>query len=48
MPTFSELWLFKRKSGGFSDIVGIFIFVGINTKKKNVPYAKGTIEFNQF
>ena len=31
-----------------ADMVGIFIFVGVNTKKKNMPYAKGTIDFNHF
>ena len=29
-------------------MVGIFIFVSVNTIKKNMPYAKGTIEFNQY
>ena len=28
-----------------ADVVGIFIFVGVNTIKKNMPYAKGTIDF---
>ena len=27
-------------------MVGIFVFVGVNTIKKNMLYAKGTIEFN--
>ena len=29
-------------------MVGIFIFVGVNTTKKNTLYAKGTVEFNGF
>ena len=28
-----------------ADVVGIFIFVGVNT---NMPYAKWTIDFNHF
>ena len=32
-----------------ADVVGIFfIFVGVNTVEKNMPYAKGTIDFNHF
>ena len=30
------------------NLVGIFIFVAVNTVKKNMPHAKGTIEFNHF
>ena len=29
-------------------MVGIFIFVGVNTFLKNMPYAKGPLEFNHF
>ena len=29
-------------------MVGIFIFVGVNTIHKNMLYAKGTMEFNIF
>ena len=31
-----------------ADVVGIFILVGFYTIKKNMPYAKGTIDFNHF
>ena len=30
------------------NLVGIFIFVGVNTIEKKLPHAKGTIEFNHF
>ena len=30
------------------DVVGIFIFVGVNTTWKNTLYAKGNVEFNGF
>ena len=31
-----------------ADVEDIFIFVGVNTISKNMPYAKGTIDFNHF
>ena len=31
-----------------ADVVDILIFVGVNTILKNMPYAKGTIDFNHF
>ena len=31
-----------------ADVVGIFIFVRVNTMQENMPYAKGTIDFNHF
>ena len=30
------------------NLVGILIFVGVNTILKYMPHAKGTIEFNHF
>ena len=29
-------------------MVGVLIFVSVNTIRKNMPYAKGTIDFNHF